>query len=203
MGNSSMLSFHDSGFLNCNKEQSVKRKVIFFLIVHFPEPRGHHGVMTVANTFDISTSVIKVCKGWRGLLTFMVIKRVVGSALYVFDLISGRELTMHCFLKWPGKWKATGKTIRQKGAMRLGRAVFEVEGREQKNDILLVANTHKKKTFVIPAITNRMKKYIREHAWPASQGRGLSACPSRLQGTTQQRAHVRSTLTQKKLCILT
>lgn len=44
----------------------------------------------------------------------------------------------------------------------------EVEGGEQKNDILLVA----KKTFVIPIIS-RMKKYIREHAWLVSQGIGL------------------------------
>lgn len=40
-----------------------------------------------------------------------------------------------------------------------------------------------------------MKKYIRKHAWPTSQGRGLTACPSRLQGTTWQRAHFSSTFT--------
>lgn len=42
---------------------SKKNKVISFVIVHSPEPQGHHGVMTVGNTLDISTSVIKVREG--------------------------------------------------------------------------------------------------------------------------------------------
>lgn len=38
-------------------------KESYYWIRHFSEPQGHHGVMTVANTFDISNSVIKVSEG--------------------------------------------------------------------------------------------------------------------------------------------
>lgn len=121
------------------------------MILHFPEPPGHHGVMTFANTFDISSSVIKVWAGWRELLTFMVIKRVVGSALYVFDLISETELTMHCSLKCPGKWKGTWWNnkveVMSDGGWGWGT-----------KDWHSAAAGKQKETFVIPAITNRMEK---------------------------------------------
>lgn len=173
--------------LSQQKSCQLKTKDIFF-----PEPQGPHGVTTVANTFDISTSVIKVCKGWRELLTFMVIKKKKKRwAMHCMCLTSSREGSWLCIAFWSGQvnerqlvknnkaercWQTGTRCV---WGWRRGTKEWHSTSRKQKK---------KKRTFVIPAITNRMKKYIMEHAWPASQGRGHTACPSRLQGTTRQRA---------------
>lgn len=146
-------------------------------MLFFLSPRvnvSHH----VANTFDISTGVIKVCKGWIGLLTFMVIKIVMGIALYVFDLISGGELTIHCLLKWPGKWKATGKTIRGRDPRY---AVFEVEGLKQ-------TKWHSgkgEKRYLESTLSATGWKSISGTTHDLAHKVEGTACPSRLQGATE------------------
>lgn len=54
-------SYTELEFLLANKRaRGEKRKK---LLVVSPVPQGHHDVMSVANTFDISTSIMKVCEG--------------------------------------------------------------------------------------------------------------------------------------------
>lgn len=55
---------------------------------------------------------------------------------------------MHCFLKWPGKRKEAGKIIRQRGAVKMCLRLKEGNKRL----------TFCSSSFVIPAITSRMKK---------------------------------------------
>lgn len=142
-------------------------------------------VLWLANTSDISTAVIKVCAiGWRGLLTFMVINRVAGNALYVFDLISRRGVD-YTLPFWSGRVRQWGG--RGLLADRETRVAFEVEGGEQKNDILPVTR-QKKGHLQFRAIADGTNKVYQGARMTWLKGGRLTTCPTRLQGATRHRA---------------